>query len=73
MEIICCGKATRLLSFPDLIPLTAQQHPDKNVSSSINSFQKNCFQQIYKTSDPKFHNLEFINLKKEANGASKYY
>ena len=71
MEIICCGKATRLLSFPDLSPITAQQHPDKNVSSSINSFKKNCFQQIYKTSDSKFHNLEFMILKKDVNGASK--
>ncbi|CAO1352430.1 unnamed protein product [Diamesa tonsa] len=72
MEIICCGKTTRLLSFPDLNPITAQQHPDKNVSSSINSFKKNCFQQIYKTSDSKFHNLEFMILKKDLNGAKHF-
>lgn len=72
MEVICCAKTTRLLSFPDLNPIASYQHPDKNVSSDINYFQSNCFQQIFKTPDSKAHNLEFVMLKNDDNGSSEY-
>ncbi|CAO1330791.1 unnamed protein product [Diamesa serratosioi] len=72
MEVICCAKTTRLLSFPDLNPITTYEHPNKNVSSDINFLRKNCFQQIYKTSDSNVHNLEFVLLKDDDNGAKRF-